>query len=149
MGQPSGGWEKSKGDEKKREGVLDGCEGVSRERSLCVKGPGASMLRCCEFVCSRAGQLRHRCRRMNERNMHDLHKMKPLHYKGYHLLPTTVLHTRGQISRTRFFILIHCHTHCLAARYILFIAPNVFVRVTATHSQPSMLQYQFLFSLHF
>lgn len=63
MGQPSGGWEKSKGDEKKREGVLKGCEGVSLERSMCVKGPGAGMLPYCECVCSRAGWLRHSCHR--------------------------------------------------------------------------------------
>lgn len=64
MGQPSGGWRKSEGDEKKREGALeiegeswrDVCGGVMGNISVCV----------CVWVflcvCSRVGQARLRCR---------------------------------------------------------------------------------------
>lgn len=74
MGQPSGGWRKSEGDEKKREGALErereleGCVRrgrVSWEISVCVNRVGVSVLclRGAVYVCSRVGQPRLRCQR--------------------------------------------------------------------------------------
>lgn len=75
MGQPSGEWRKSEGDEKKGKGALE----RKRERDLercvlgwgvhkkylcvCANGVGVSVLRLCGTfnVCSRAGQPRLRC----------------------------------------------------------------------------------------